>query len=220
MELLTKLFTAIIEFARKFTELAVIGQILTIALLVFSTYYVTSCSNKGTVDNITVVFEETKKQNQTLKDSVVVLVDSAKQNEVTIRKLRIEISMMSAQRAALRATQARLEREIKVAPDTVTLVALQDTTIDNLKSQILVADAQIGQQETVIEMQANQLFLTKEALSVSEQRAALLENALDDTFNKLQKKDKLWGKIPLPNRKVVAATALVGGVYVGTRINK
>lgn len=220
MELLTKLFTAIIEVARKFTELAVIGQILTIALLVFSTYYVASCSNKGAVDNIAVVFEETKKQNKILKDSVTVLADSAKQNEVVIKKLRIEISMISTQRVALRATQIRLENEIKGAADTVTLVALQDTTIDNLKTQILVADTQIGQQETVIEMQANQLFLTKEALSVSEQRAVLLENTLNDTFDKLQKKDKLWGKIPLPNRKVVAATALVGGIYVGARIHK
>lgn len=220
MELLTKLFTAIIDFAKKFAQLTLKGQFITIALLMFSTYYLTSCSVKSTIDNIIVSFEETKKQNETLKDSVITLSDSAKQSEVTIKKLRIEISLMSTQKIALRKTQTRLEKVIEKTTDTVTLVALQDTVIDNLKNQVTVADAQIEKQEDIIEAQSNQINLTQQALSVSEQRAALLENTLDDTMDKLNKKDKLWGKIPLPGRKVVAATAFIGGVYLGTQIHK
>ena len=220
MKLLKTIFDAAIKFGEKFSKLTSIGQLATIGILMFSTYYVTSCSNNETVDGINVIVEETKEYSNKLKDSVITLRDSVQRKEVTIKKLTIQVSLMSKQRAVLQTEQRRLEDLRNVTQDTTIIIALQDTTIDNLKTQLAVTDTVVKKQEQIISNKTEQISLLETSLSLSEQRSDTLEKTLDRTLDKLNKKDKLWGVIPLPNRKVVAATALVGGVYLGTQIKK
>lgn len=220
MKLLKTIFDTAIKFGEKFSKLTSIGQLATIGILMFSTYYVTSCSNNETVDGINVIVEETKEYSNKLKDSVITLRDSVQRKEVTIKKLTVQVSVLSKQRNVLQNDQRRLEDLRNVAQDTTIIIALQDTTIDNLKTQLAVTDTVVKKQEQIINNKTQQISLLETSLSLSEQRSDTLEKTLDRTLDKLNKKDKLWGVIPLPNRKVVAATALVGGVYLGTQIKK
>lgn len=220
MKLLKTIFDTAIKFGEKFSKLTSIGQLATIGILMYSTYYVTSCSNNETVDGINVIVEETKEYSNKLKDSVITLHDSVQRKEVTIKKLTVQVSVLSKQRNVLQNDQRRLEDLRNVAQDTTIIIALQDTTIDNLKTQLAVTDTVVKKQEQIISNKTQQISLLETSLSLSEQRSDTLEKTLDRTLDKLNKKNKLWGVIPLPNRKVVAATALVGGVYLGTQIKK
>lgn len=220
MKLLKTLFEATIEFGEKFSKLTGIGQLITVAILIFSTYYITSCSKDRTIDGINVEVEETKEYSNKLKDSVVTLKDSVQGKEVVIKKLSIQVSLLSRERRTLQNVQYRLEDRIELEKDTTIIVALQDTVIDNLKTQLTVTDNVVKNQEHIIATKTDQVNLLQTSLSLTEQRADTLEKTLDRTLDKLNKKDKLWGVIPLPNRKVVATTALVGGVYLGTQIKK
>lgn len=220
MKLLKTIFDTAIKFGEKFSKLTSIGQLATIGILMYSTYYVTSCSNNETVDGINVIVEETKEYSNKLKDSVITLHDSVRGKEVVIKKLTVQVSLLSKQRNVLQNDQRRLEDLRNVTQDTTIIIALQDTTIDNLKTQLAVTDTVVKKQEQIINNKTQQISLLETSLSLSEQRSDTLEKTLDRTLDKLNKKDKLWGVIPLPNRKVVAATALVGGVYLGTQIKK
>lgn len=220
MKLLKTIFDAAIKFGEKFSKLTSIGQLATIGILMYSTYYVTSCSNNETVDGINVIVEETKEYSNKLKDSVITLHDSVRGKEVTIKKLTVQVSLLSKQRNVLQNDQRRLEDLRNVTQDTTIIIALQDTTIDNLKTQLAVTDTVVKKQEQIISNKTQQISLLETSLSLSEQRSDTLEKTLDRTLDKLNKKNKLWGVIPLPNRKVVAAAALVGGVYLGTQIKK
>jgi len=220
MKLLKTIFDTAIKFGEKFSKLTSIGQLATIGILMYSTYYVTSCSNNETVDGINVIVEETKEYSNKLKDSVITLHDSVQRKEVTIKKLTVQVSVLSKQRNVLQNDQRRLEDLRNVTQDTTIIIALQDTTIDNLKTQLAVTDTVVKKQEQIINNKTQQISLLETSLSLSEQRSDTLEKTLDRTLDKLNKKDKLWGVIPLPNRKVVAATALVGGVYLGKQIKK
>lgn len=220
MKLLKTIFDTAIKFGEKFSKLTSIGQLATIGILMYSTYYVTSCSNNETVDGINVIVEETKEYSNKLKDSVITLHDSVRGKEVVIKKLTVQVSLLSKQRNVLQNDQRRLEDLRNVTQDTTIIIALQDTTIDNLKTQLAVTDTVVKKQEQIISNKTQQISLLETSLSLSEQRSDTLEKTLDRTLDKLNKKNKLWGVIPLPNRKVVAATALVGGVYLGTQIKK
>lgn len=220
MKLLKTIFDTAIKFGEKFSKLTSIGQLATIGILMYSTYYVTSCSNNETVDGINVIVEETKEYSNKLKDSVITLHDSVRGKEVVIKKLTVQVSLLSKQRNVLQNDQRRLEDLRNVTQDTTIIIALQDTTIDNLKTQLAVTDTVVKKQEQIISNKTQQISLLETSLSLSEQRSDTLEKTLDRTLDKLNKKNKLWGVIPLPNRKVVAAAALVGGVYLGTQIKK
>ena len=159
MKLLKTIFDAAIKFGEKFSKLTSIGQLATIGILMFSTYYVTSCSNNETVDGINVIVEETKEYSNKLKDSVITLRDSVQRKEVTIKKLTIQVSLMSKQRAVLQTEQRRLEDLRNVTQDTTIIIALQDTTIDNLKTQLAVTDTVVKKQEQIINNKTQQISL-------------------------------------------------------------
>lgn len=220
MKLLKTIFDTALKFGEKFSKLTSIGQLATIGILMYSTYYITSCSNNENVDGINVIVEETKEYSNKLKDSVITLRDSVQKKEVTIKKLTIQVSLMSKQRAVLQTEQRRLEDLRNVTQDTTIIIALQDTTIDNLKTQLTITDTVVKNQQEIITNKTEQISLLQTSLNLTEQRVDTLEKTLDKTLEKLNKQNKVFGFIPLPSRKVVAVTALVGGVYLGTQIKK
>lgn len=220
MELLNNLLKSAIIFGKKFAELTVAAQIAVGAILIFASYQLTSCSKDQEIQNIKIEAEKTTQYAKQAKDSVKVLADSVEKTQVTINKLKFEISLQKRQRAALQVDQHRLEKQIVVETDTVTILALQDTTIDNLKTQLSVVDSIVHKKDSIITHQDTTIGLLKYGLNLSEKRADTLQTTLNSTIKKLNKKDKMFGFIPLPNRKVVAATALIGGVYLGTQLKK
>lgn len=220
MRLLTRLLEIALEFGEKYAQLGLVAQLATAAILVIGTSQFTSCAKDQEIENIKMEAEKTTQFANQKQDSVKFLSDSVNKTQVTINKLKFEISLQRKQRLALKTDQHRLETERIIETDTVTIIALQDTTIDNLKSQLSVVDSMVQTKDAVIAHQDTSIKLLKYGLELSEKRADTLQTTLNSTIKKLNKKDKLFGFIPLPNRKVVAATAVVGGIYLGTQLKK
>ena len=217
MKLLKQLLDLAVKFGQRFLKLTIIGQLAVLGILMYSSHYLTSCSIDEKINNLEIVYEETTKLNNTLKTNIKTLEDSSANKDIKIRKLTITVSDLSAQRKVLLASRNKIEQQIIVATDTITLVTLQDTAITTLKEELVVADNIITTQEQIIDERVQQVNLLTTALNTSETRADLLEKTLDDTFPQLNKKDKIFGIIPMPSRKVVAATAFVGGIYLGRK---
>lgn len=220
METLNNLLKIAIAFGKKFAELTVAAQIAVAAVLIFASYELTSCTKDQEIQNIKMEAEKTTHFANQAKDSVKILADSVNKTQVTINKLKFEISLQRKQRVALKTEQGRLETQRIVETDTVTIIALQDTTIDNLKTQLTVVDSMVHAKDNIIAHQDTTIGLLKYGLELSEKRADTLQTTLNSTIKKINKKDKILGFIPLPNRRVVAATALIGGVYLGTQLKK
>lgn len=220
MKLLNSLLELALEFGRKYAQLGLTAQIATAVILIIGTSQFTSCAKDQEIESIKMEAEKTTQFADQAKKSVKVLSDSVEKTQVTINKLKFEILLQKKQRLALKTDQRRLETQRIIETDTVKILALQDTTIDNLKSQLSVADSMVQTKDAVIAHQDTSIKLLKYGLDLSEKRADTLQTTLNSTIKKLNKKDKLFGFIPLPNRKVVAATAVVGGIYLGTQLKK
>jgi hypothetical protein len=220
MQLLNNLLKDVIQFGKNFADLTFVGQLATAVILIFASYQITSCSKDKELDSIKITAEQTSEYANKITDSLRILGDSVAKKEIVISKLNVEISLRSQVRNVLRGEQSRLEVLRDTLTDTVRIIAVQDTTIDNLKTQLAVTDTILFKKDTVIAQKDTVINLLKTSLSLSETKADTLQKTLDYTINKMKKKDKLFGFIPLPSRKTTALLGLVGGVYLGTQITK
>jgi len=214
-----KILEAVIKFGKSFAKLTGIGQIAVIGALLYLGYAAGSCGDKAKdTDNIEVVVEQTKKRAKDLEDQVDSLQKNVAQKETTITTLKFQISLRQRERNQARQQLETLEqlateeRMIAMVPTPLT-----DSLIDGLKEQVASADTVIQIQEEVITTREEQIKMLNNALYLSNQRGDTLQVALDQTLKAYQKKDKLFGKIPMPSRKTVAAIAFIGGAYVGVQ---
>jgi len=220
MELLNSLLSNLIIFIQKFSKLTTSAQIAITSVLLLCTNQLTTCTKDQEIENIKMNAQKTTQYVETISDSLKTLNDDVEKKQVKIEKLSFEISLQKKQRSTLKITQNRLEQLRIVETDTVTIIALQDTTIDNLKSQLTLADVAGSKKDTIIAQQDSSIGLLKHGLQLSEQRADTLQKTLNSTIEKINKKDKIFGFIPMPSRKTVAVTAIIGGVYLGTQLKK
>ncbi len=220
MQTLKNLLKDVITFGTSFSHMTFVGQFATAAVLIFASYQLTSCEKDKQLDNIKIAAEQTSQHVQKITDSLSILNDSVAKKEVVISKLSLEISLRSRARTVLRADQRRLEILRDTVTDTVQIIAVQDTAIDNLKTQLAVADTILTKQTSVIAQKDTVIDMLKTGLLLSETKADTLQKTLDYTIKQVNKKDKLFGFIPLPSRKAVGIAGLVGGIYLGTQLTK
>ena len=214
-----KILEAVIKFGKAFTKLTTVGQVAVVGALMYLGYAAGSCGNKAKdTDNIEVVVEQTKKRAKDLEDQVDSLQKNVAQKETTITTLKFQISLRQKERNQIRQElktleqQATQERMVAMVPTPLT-----DSLINGLKTEVAKADTVIQIQEDVITTREQQIKMLNDALYLSNQRGDTLQVALDQTLKAYQKKDKLFGKIPMPSRKTVAAIAFIGGAYVGVQ---
>lgn len=219
MELFSKLLTDAVSFGKNFSMLTRIGQVATIVILLYVAFLVGNCSKPSTDSALEITVEQIKNYTNELETRVVTLQDTVAQKETTINKLKIEISVRQRQRAADRAELARLATLSQNERDSlVKITPFTDTLITQLQEQLVAADQLIELKDSIIVKREEQIKLLQRALVISETRADTLQHTLNMALRAHQKKDKLFGKIPLPPRTAVAAAAFIGGVYVGTGI--
>lgn len=220
MKLLNSLLIALVNFGKKFSTLTANAQLIVAGLLIFCVYQLTSSNGNNDLDKLKFDVQKTTEISQVATDSIKKLTDQVKKTEVKIEKLSFELSRQKGKRSVLQTVQSRLDTMIVIERDTSRLVALQDTAIDNLKGQLSLADQINMKQDSIIIQQDTSIKLLKNGLVLSERRADTLQTTLNTTLKKLNKKDKFFGFIPMPNRKFVAATAVIGGIYLGTQIKR
>jgi len=213
-----KILEAVIKFGKAFTKLTGVGQVAVVGALLYLAYAMGNCTKKPETGGIEVTVEQTKEYANDLKKQVDSLQKDVAQKETTITKMKFEISLRQRQRNEARQElktleqQATEERMISMVPTPLT-----DSLINGLKTEVAKADTVIQLQEEVITTREQQIKMLNDALYLSNQRGDTLQVALDQTLKAYQKKDKLFGKIPMPSRKTVAAIAFIGGAYVGVQ---
>jgi hypothetical protein len=214
-----KLLTDVVKFGNNFSTLTTIGQLATVGILLYIAFVVGTCTNPPKDDDgLQVTIEQTKEYAQKLADSVENLRDVVVQKETTITTLKVEITRREQQQAASRARINVLEtRAAQERRDLAIVAPITDTLITVMQEQLLLADEIIAGKDSVIELREEQVELLTYALDVSVARGDTLQQTLDAVLKKHQKKNKLFGKIPLPSRTAVATVAFVGGTIVGAR---
>jgi hypothetical protein len=220
MQILKTLLKDVVTFGKGFSQLTIIGQLASMAVLIFAGYQLTSCDKTAPTDNINIVAKQTTEYVSTVSDSITKLNDGIVKKEVEIKKLEFIISSTKMSRIKLQGTQIRLDSVRNAAKDTTTLVAIQDSSIANLKMQVAIADTIISRQDTVIAQKDTVIDLLKTSLVLSESKADTLQKTLDYTIKQHNKKDKLFGFIPLPTRKFIAIAGFIGGAYIGTQLTR
>ncbi len=217
-----KILEAVIKFGRSFARLTGIGQIAVVCALLYLAYAMGNCTKKPDPINggsVEVTVEQTTKYANDLKKQVDLLQKDVAQKETTITKMKFEISLRQRQRNEARQELATLEE--RAAQERVAFAyppaPLTDSLITGLKTELAKADTVILIQEDVIVTREQQIKILNDALFVSNQRGDTLQTTLNETLKAYQKKDKLFGKFPMPSRKTVAAIAFIGGAYVGVQ---
>lgn len=215
-----KILETVIKFGRSFAKLTGIGQVAVVGALLYLAYAMGNCTKKPeNSGDIEVTIEQTKQYAKDLENQIDSLHKNAAQKETTITKLKFEISLRQRQRTTARQEllsleeRANQERMISMVP-----LPQTDSLITGYKTQLAQADTVIQIQEEVIMTRDQQVKMLNDALYMSQQRGDTLQTTLDQTLRAYNKKDKLFGKIPMPSRKTVAAIAFIGGAYVGVQV--
>jgi chromosome segregation ATPase len=210
MNILNKIIENLAKLFDIIQKLDIIGKAVIIGLMLLSVYSLKNCSGRE-VDSLKIEVEQTKQKVKTLGDSVITLQTTVDNKETTITKLKFEISLNEKKRVSLVSRQRELEARRMIEKDTVTIIALQDSTIDNLKTQVAYADTVIQGKDKIITEREQQVSLLQNAIGISNTRADLLQTELDKVMNSYKKETKILGFIPKPTRK----TAFISGVTIG-----
>jgi hypothetical protein len=217
-----KLLSSAITFGKRFSTLTHIGQLATIGILVYLAYIMGTCSNRPDPDtSLQVTVEQTKQYASQLENTVKTLRDTVAQKETTITTLTVEIRRQRQQQTVARTRIATLDtisrRELATLPISTPTT---DTLIALLREELIRADSISTIQDSIITIRTDQVKLLNIALDSALVRGDTLQRTLDQVFREHQRKNKLFGKIPLPSRKVVATAAFIGGTYLGVQAVK
>jgi len=211
MKFLNTILNKIADILSNIERLDAFGKLITLGLIGLSVYYLNTCGNQE-LENLQVEVRQTKETAKILKDSVSTLKNEVNEKEIVITELTIRVSKKQQARVVLVEKQTTLDSLLAVEKDTTAIVALQDSTIDNLKNQLVIVDQIIADQTSIIEQRDQQLNMLQTSLQLQENRANILEAQLDDVMKQHTKEKKFLGFISKPSRK----TALLVGTAVGT----
>jgi hypothetical protein len=221
MKPLDNLSKTLISFAQSVRKLSSTRQFVAGAIIFFVVSFIfKGCSTSNDVEKLKLEVQSTNSYADSLKDSVNYLQKIVSDKDSKIITLKLQASEKQNTRQQLKTKQVVLEQKTIIETDTVILISLQDTTINNLKAQVAIADTIITKKDEIISEKEAQVNLLQTGIAVSNMRGDSLQTTLNTTLNKYTKKDKFFGFFPKPNRTVVAATALITGIYVGTQLTK
>lgn len=210
-----KILSDALAFGKKFSLLPTVGKIATVAVLMYLTFVIGTCSKPSVPDgNVEITVQQTKQYANQLEKQLKSLQDTVSQKESTITELKIRISSQRRQREQVSYRIAALDSAATI--ERIALpTPLTDTLISTLKGQVASADSIIELQDSVIVVREQQIDLLNQSVVLANTRGDTLQATLNNVLKEYNKKDKLFGKIPLPSRKTVAAIAFIGGTYFG-----
>lgn len=227
---MNNLLKALIVFGKGFDKLTSVGKAIIVSILLFVVYSAGSSGGKNELDQFIIEYNSLKKtaENTTeladsLKHQVVQLSDSAKQKEEIIKKLTINISFKERQKTTLKNNLERLERNVVLAKSDSNLtktIAIQDTVIDNLKTQVVATEEIVREQSEIIKTHEAQSVLLNKSVALSIQRGDSLQSVISSLPATPKNSNKIFGFIPKPNRTVVGAIAFGTGVLAGVKLTK
>jgi chromosome segregation ATPase len=211
-----KLLESAVTFGKNFSVLTRIGQVATVAILLYVAFIIGTCSQQPNDDTaLTLKIEQVTNYANSLETQVKTLQDTVAQKESTITILTVDISRRQRQQEVARKRISVLDNAAAEERMLLPPTPFTDTLIAELKDQLVEAEQIMVLKDSVIALREKQVQLLQSALVISEHRGDTLQATLNVALAKYQKKDKLFGKIPLPSRKAVAITALIGGAYLG-----
>lgn len=227
MQVLNSIFNTALSFGRAFSRLNEVGQLAVTGALIFIAFSFGNCNGENKLDSFIVEYNEFKKGAEkttkfadSLKTKVVKLTDDVKEKEDVIKKLTIGISFKQNQARSLVQELNSLESRAKLATDTAKILVLKDSTIDNLKTQVVATQVIVHEKDKIIELKTEQLALTTNSLLLSTQRGDSLQHTLLSLPPTPKNPNKLFGMIPYPSRKTVAISALLSGIAIGVVTTK
>lgn len=210
-----KILTDALTFGKKFSLLPTIGKIATMAALIYLTVVIATCATPSTPDGtVEVTVKQTTEYANQLEQRLKYLQDTVSQKESTITELKIRISSQKTRREKVNYRVATLDSAATIERVGLS-TPLTDTLISTLKGQVASADSIIELQDSVIVVREQQIDLLKNSVVLANTRGDTLQSTLNTVLKEYNKKDKLFGKIPMPSRKTVAAVAFIGGTYLG-----
>ncbi len=221
----------LIKFGKAFGQLTQVSQIAVFAALIFVAFSAGNCNGKTELDSFIVEYNELQRNAQrttlyadSLQQKVTTLADSAKKQDEKIKTLQISISFREREQVTQRRELAQLEDRIEQAradSNLVTVVAVQDTAITNLKEQVETSNHIITEQKEVIQVQHTQILSLNEALTLSTMRGDSLYTVLSTLPKPPSNPDKFFfGLLPKPSRTVVGVVALTAGVVIGNQLRR
>lgn len=226
-----KLLNDLIKFGKAFGRLTQIAQLGVIVALIVVAFSMGNCNGKTELDTFLVEYQELQQNAKkatiyadSLNGRVAQLTDSAKQQDEKIKKLTISISFRERQRVAQVRELTQLENRVaaaKAESDLETVVATQDTVIDNLKNQVITTDGIVTEQKEIIQAQATQVLALQQAVQLATARGDTLQTILNALPKKPANPDRFFfGLLPKPSRTVVGVIALAGGIVIGSQVSR
>jgi hypothetical protein len=213
-----KILDNVIKFGKAFQSLSQIGQVAVVIALIAIAFNFGSCEGDKKIKQFVVKYE----QLQTEAVSAKLFADSAKnkiaslsndvnsKNEV-IKKLTFSVELRETQRNELRRDLVDLEKDLVVAKDTAELVVVQGHIIDNLKSQLNVADSTMTDLKKLLQLERYKVSKLDSAVALANARGDRLQTVVDSLI-----------KLPAPkaprnwiSKKTIGIVAFAGGVFVG-----
>jgi len=213
-----KLLDNIIKFGKSFQSLTQIGQIAVVVILIAFAFNFGSCEGDRKIKEFAIKYE----QLQTEATSAKMFADSAKnkieslsndvnsKNEV-IKKLTFSVELRETQRNELKRDLVDLEKDLVVAKDTAELVVVQEHIIDNLKTQLNVADSTNSDLKKLLQLERYKVTKLDSAVTLANARGDRLQTVVDSLV-----------KLPPPkaprnwiSKKTIGIAAFAGGVFVG-----
>jgi len=203
-----KLLDNIIKFGKSFQSLTQIGQIAVVVILIAFAFNFGSCEGDRKIKEFAIKYE----QLQTEATSAKMFADSAKnkieslsndvnsKNEV-IKKLTFSVELRETQRNELKRDLVDLEKDLVVAKDTAELVVVQEHIIDNLKTQLNVADSTNSD--------------LKKLLQLERYKVTKLGDRLQTVVDSLVKLPPPKAPRNWISKKTIGIAAFAGGVFVG-----
>lgn len=221
------IFTTIRSLGRSFNGLNQVGQLVVTVALVFIAFSFGNCKSNDKLDSFIIEYNEYKKNAEktiefadSLKTTVDKLTDDVRLKEDKIKKLTIGITDTQKQKQNLKQKLTSLESRIEVTTDTVKILTLKDSVINNLKIQVTTTETIVEEKDKIIELKTEQLVLMTTSLQLSTQRGDSLQKTLLSLPPTPKNPNKLFGVIPLPSRKTVAISALLSGIVIGVVTTK
>lgn len=213
-----KLLNNIIKFGKSFQSLSQIGQIAVVIALVAIAFNFGSCEGDKKIKQFVVKYEQLQTEAKSAKsfadsakNKITLLTNDVNSKNEVIKKLTISVEIRENQRKELKNDLVDLEQNLLAAKDTAELVVVQEHIIDNLKTQLNVADSTNSDLKKLLQLERYKVSKLDSAIVLANSRGDKLQVVVDSLI-----------KLPPPkaprnwiSKKTIGIVAFAGGVFVG-----
>jgi hypothetical protein len=226
-----KLLTSLINFGKGFSKLTSTGRLAIVAAaLCIISFTVGKSESTNKLEKFNVEYSKFKtnsKKTSDYADSLNYVVGKLSDENAKIRdsvyklSITVEWKVREAKKVSNRLPilQNRMYSP-EVLADTIKLLALKDSVIENLEDQVAMTASIITDQSAIIEQKDTQIILLESAVAISTTRGDSLQTILHTLPPAAPNPNKLFGIIPKPSRKLVAITAFAVGVVAGAELRR